>query len=175
MRRFDLVPDCGRCAGVCCVAPSFEASDDFALDKAAGERCPNLTTDHRCRIHDELRVRGFSGCAIYVCYGAGQRATRAFPDDDAAPLRNEAFLVLRVACELLWLATEATALCPPGNSELVLELEGRIQALDRIVNMTGAALLDVDLTSHERAVRALLLRVGTAIGGPARRSLALVG
>ncbi|HZC25622.1 MAG TPA: GAF domain-containing SpoIIE family protein phosphatase, partial [Actinopolymorphaceae bacterium] len=44
----DLRADCSRCAGLCCVAPSFSASADFAIDKAAGRACPHLRTDFRC-------------------------------------------------------------------------------------------------------------------------------
>ncbi len=39
--RHDLRADCGRCAGLCCVAPAFTASADFAIDKPAGQPCPN--------------------------------------------------------------------------------------------------------------------------------------
>ena len=71
MRRADLVPDCGRCAALCCIATSFEASEDFAFDKAAGTGCRYLTRDCRCAIHDQLAERGFRGCAAYECFGAG--------------------------------------------------------------------------------------------------------
>jgi hypothetical protein len=40
--RFDLRPDCSRCFGLCCVAPPFSASADFAVDKDAGDACPHL-------------------------------------------------------------------------------------------------------------------------------------
>jgi hypothetical protein len=98
MRRPDLISDCARCAALCCVAPSFDASDDFAIDKPAGIACGYVTRDCRCAIHDELAARGFAGCTLYDCYGAGPRVTRAFSDGDA---RNEAFLLVRVVHELL--------------------------------------------------------------------------
>jgi hypothetical protein len=71
-----LRADCARCAGLCCVAPAFVASTDFALDKEAGQPCPNLAPDFRCTIHDRLRQAGFPGCAAYDCFGAGQRVTQ---------------------------------------------------------------------------------------------------
>jgi len=58
------------------VAPAFSASSDFAIDKPAGEPCPNLTTDFRCGIHTTLRERGFPGCVVYDCFGAGQKVAR---------------------------------------------------------------------------------------------------
>jgi uncharacterized protein YjbI with pentapeptide repeats len=83
-----LRPDCEKCVGLCCVAPAFSTSADFAIDKAAGEPCPNLQADFRCGIHASLRDRGFRGCTAYDCFGAGQRVARevfAGADWRAAP------------------------------------------------------------------------------------------
>lgn len=71
-----LVADCQRCVGLCCVAPSFGRSADFAFDKPAGVACPNLAADHRCSIHGRLRTQGFGGCVAFDCFGAGQRVTQ---------------------------------------------------------------------------------------------------
>jgi hypothetical protein len=165
MRRPDLVPDCGSCAALCCVATSFEASDDFAFDKAAGVACRYLRRDHRCAIHDELAVRGFPGCTVYDCYGAGQRATRAFAGTHDAEQRNEAFRVLRVVHELLWLLTEAAKLCPPSPDDVGAQLAREIEALDEIARTPGPALLEADLRPHHAATRALLRRVGELLPG----------
>jgi hypothetical protein len=54
------------------VAPAFSASADFAIDKKAGQPCPNLQADFRCGVHSQLRQRGFTGCAVFDCFGAGQ-------------------------------------------------------------------------------------------------------
>ncbi len=53
-RRRDLRADCERCFGLCCVAPAFSASADFAIDKPAGQACPNLQAAFRCGIHQRL-------------------------------------------------------------------------------------------------------------------------
>ncbi len=158
MRRPDLVPDCERCAAVCCVATSFDASEDFAYSKSAGVACRYLR-DCRCAIHAELPERGFRGCAIYDCYGAGPRATRAF----SGPQRDDAFLILRAVHELLFLLTEAAKLCPP---DLITELASQISALDALEPA------DLDLRPHRAAAHALLRRIGDALGS--RRSARLV-
>jgi len=72
----ELRPDCEACCGLCCVAPTFVASRDFAIDKDAGKPCPNLTAEFRCGIHDRLRAEGFPGCVAYDCFGAGQKVTQ---------------------------------------------------------------------------------------------------
>ena len=71
-----LAADCSRCVGLCCVAPAFAASVDFAVDKPAGDPCPNLEADNRCGIHARLRESGFPGCVVFDCFGAGQRVTQ---------------------------------------------------------------------------------------------------
>ena len=72
----ELTPDCENCFGLCCVALSMSVSADFAIEKAAGQACPNLTKEFRCSIHERLRAEGFSGCVAYDCFGAGQKVSQ---------------------------------------------------------------------------------------------------
>ena len=58
------------------MAPAFDRSEDFALDKPACVACPNLDGADRCRIHDRLAEEGFAGCVAYDCLGAGQRVVQ---------------------------------------------------------------------------------------------------
>lgn len=170
MRR----PDCERCAALCCVATSFDACEDFAIDKPAGEACRHLQPDRRCSIHAELRTRGFSGCAIYDCYGAGPRVTRMFEGrPEAQRERHEAFLRLRVLHERMWLVSEAHALCRAAYPELAARLAQALAALETCAAATPSG-------ERERAAwdtaNALLLEVGRALGGRAgvARSLPVV-
>ena len=71
----DLRADCARCFALCCVAPTFAVSVDFAINKKAGKPCPKLHSDFRCSIHTQLRQQGFRGCAVYDCFGAGQKVS----------------------------------------------------------------------------------------------------
>lgn len=176
----DLIADCAQCAAVCCVATSFDASEDFAFDKPAGTACPYVRPDCRCAIHDQLAVRGMRGCAIYDCHGAGPRVTRAFAGRPGCEReRNEAFLVLRVVHEQLWLLSEAAALCErlsssPGEldrvevSELAGEIDRALVALEAIAHRPALDLLAIDLGPRLEHARALLGRVGAALGGRRR-------
>ena len=126
-----LRADCGRCFGLCCVVPAFAASTDFAIDKPAGRPCPNLGTDYRCGIHTELRQRGFPGCTVFDCFGAGQQvaqvtfAGRDWRDaPETLPAMFAAFAVLRPLHELLWYLTEALALRPPADLRAELDAPG---------------------------------------------------
>jgi len=116
-----LVADCAACFGLCCVAPAFAASADFAIDKPAHAPCPNLTEDFRCGIHAELRQRGFPGCTAYDCFGAGQRVSQVTfggVDWRKAPRTAQqmyaVFPVMRDLHELLWLLEEAVRLRGEG-------------------------------------------------------------
>jgi hypothetical protein len=158
MRRLDLVADCGSCAAVCCVVLPFDASEDFAFEKPAGVACRHLQSDRRCAIHDRLVERGLSGCAVYECYGAGPRVTRAFTPAE----RHEAFLVLRVIHELLWLLTEAAKLLPPSH-EVRATLAGAIEALDVIAARPFEDLVVIDVERYREHTHKLLRRVGDAL------------
>jgi len=164
MRRLDLVHDCARCASLCCVATSFEASDDFAFDKPAGAACPHLGVDHLCTIHGSLVERGFRGCAAYGCHGAGQRATREHAAAlDGGARRSEAFLRLRVVHELLWYLTEAARLCPASHGDLREAIAREVDALDALA--AEPRLFTEDLDERSATAHALLRRVGDAVGG----------
>lgn len=121
MDRDRLRADCARCTGLCCVALPFARSADFAIDKPAGVACPNLLGDHRCGIHDSLRDRGFRGCTVFDCQGAGQQVVQITfggrrPDDPAQV--HAVFHVMRVLHELLWYLTESVER-EPHNAEAV--------------------------------------------------------
>ena len=112
-----LRPDCARCAALCCVAPCFDRSAQFAFDKASGEACRHLAGDFGCAIHARRAALGMGGCETYDCAGAGQRVVqelfagrtwRDFPEL-AAPM-FEAFQILRRVHELLILLRTAEKL-----------------------------------------------------------------
>ncbi len=159
-----LRADCGRCAGLCCVAPAFTASSEFAIDKPAGTACPNLRHDFRCGIHGQLRERGFPGCTVFDCFGAGQQVTQVtFGGQDwrttpaVAPRMFAAFAVLRQLHELLWYLTEARRLAEDDELATALAETERLTALD------ADALAAVDLDVHRAAANKLLLRVSERV------------
>jgi hypothetical protein len=184
--RSALRADCADCLGLCCVVPAFSRSAEFAIDKPAGRPCPHLRPDTRCGIHSDLRQRGFSGCTVYDCFGAGQRvvgltfAGRDRHDDD--PVLRErmfaAFPVVRDLHELLWYLAEAVARGTDGA------LGGRLRAAyERIDQLAGSAfdvLVEADVDARWREADALLLRASELLRAgarpaPDRRRADLVG
>jgi pentapeptide repeat protein len=162
--RADLRADCARCAGLCCVAPAFTRSADFALDKPAGRPCPNLQPDCRCGIHDSLRDRGFPGCTVFDCFGAGQhvvQGTFAGRDWRADPAIAEAmfaaFGVLRQLHELLWQLTGARGLA--AGSPLDGDLEAALSRTRTQAGLDPGALGELDVAAARRETGALLEQV----------------
>jgi hypothetical protein len=179
--RARLRADCSRCAGLCCVAPAFAASADFAIDKPAGAACPNLRNDFRCGIHARLRERGFPGCEVFDCFGAGQQLTqgtfggRSWRESPELAAAQFAVLpVMRQLHEMLWHLTEAASLPTP------LQAAGRAAA-DRVERLTalGAEELGrLDVGAVRGEVGELLDRVSERVRGPGapnRRGADLMG
>ena len=164
--RRDLRADCGRCAGLCCVAPAFTASADFAIDKPAGRPCPNLRPDFGCSIHKGLLEQGFGGCAVFDCLGAGQQVVQfTFEGADwrhapeIATSMFRVFMVMRQLHEALWYLDEALALLPTGPLHDDVE---RVQARTR--QLTGPHdLAALDATTYRREVGPLLERVSETL------------
>ncbi|WP_239311847.1 pentapeptide repeat-containing protein [Plantactinospora mayteni] len=174
-RRRELRADCERCFGLCCVVPAFAASSDFAIDKPAGRACPNLRADHRCGIHRDLRERGFAGCTVFDCFGAGQQIAQVTyqgrdwrTNPEIAAGMFEVFPVVRQLHELLWYLTEALALRPA--EPLHTELATARATTERLADGDPSSLVALDVPTHRRAVNELLLRASEQIRSRAGRS-----
>lgn len=161
-----LRADCSRCFGLCCVVPSFSASADFAIDKPGGRACPNLRTDFGCGIHDGLRERGFKGCTVYDCFGAGQRiAQETFGGQDwrgspdlARPM-YAAFAVMRDLHELLYYVTEAAGL--EAARPVYADLRSAAVRIDDLARLDPAGLAALDLNALRGEINPLLLSAST--------------
>jgi uncharacterized protein YjbI with pentapeptide repeats len=168
-----LRADCERCFALCCVAPTFSASADFAITKPAGHACPNLGDGFACTIHARLRQEGFPGCDVYDCFGAGQRVaqeTFAGRDWRQAPETSAAmfavFDVMRGLHELLWYLTEAAALAAGGP--LDGETRDALDRTERLAALGADDLRPLDIGDHRRAVGDLLARVSVAVRSSTR-------
>ncbi len=133
-----LQSDCSNCAALCCVTFEFEVSDDFAIGKPAETACPNLDACGQCKVHDKLEDLGFRGCAVFECYGAGQRVTqelfggRSWQDDVSLvhPMA-ECFRQVRRLHELLMLL-EAAATLPLSPADAAARVS-HAKAVDALV------------------------------------------
>jgi hypothetical protein len=166
--RSHLRADCANCAGLCCVAPAFAASADFAIDKPAGRACPNLGEDFRCGIHAQLRERGFPGCTVFDCFGAGQRITqgtfggRSWREEPRIAAAQFAVLpVMRQLHEMLWYLTEAAV--RPEAAPLHGEVRTVRERTEGLAESSAEVLAGFDVAAHRAEVGELLHRVSELV------------
>lgn len=140
----ELVADCARCIGLCCVLLPFSAVAGFGADKAGGTPCHHLRADDGCEIHATLREDGWPGCAAFDCFGAGQQvvqvtyAGRSWRDPGADRGEMAAvFTVVRLLHEMLAHLTEAVRRTGRGAG-----LRAEVRSL---VDGTPAELLALDV------------------------------
>jgi hypothetical protein len=174
--RAHLRADCANCFGLCCVALSFTASADFAIDKPAEQPCTHLDGSYHCGIHTDLRRRGFPGCAAFDCLGAGQRVSqatfggRSWRDSPETARRMFAvFPVMRHLHETAWYLTESLEL--PAARTLHDELRAELDRTERLAAGPPAQLLNLDIDGHRRTIGRLLGRVSALARGRGGRAL----
>jgi hypothetical protein len=171
----ELTSDCSRCAGLCCAAPAFAKSSDFAITKPAGRACPNLGDDFRCGIHDHLRERGFRGCVVFDCFGAGQQVTqvtfggRDWRSEPALAGPMFALLpVMRQLHELMWYLSRALEL--DAARRLHPELKVALDETERLAAGSADEVLAIDLDAYRNRVNPLLQRASVLARGRFRRA-----
>jgi uncharacterized protein YjbI with pentapeptide repeats len=180
-----LEADCANCAALCCAAPAFAKSSDFAIDKPAGTPCPNLASDFRCSIHEHLAERGFRGCTVFDCFGAGQRiTTETFAGRDwrsAPELAGPMFAalpVVRQLHELMWYLSEALKL--DEARRVHRKLAEALAETDRLAGLPADQLRGLDLDAYRGKVNPLLQRASAMARagvkrGPDHRGANLIG
>jgi uncharacterized protein YjbI with pentapeptide repeats len=183
----ELRADCGRCFSLCCVVPAITRSADFAIDKPAGQPCPNLTpAGFGCSIHDRLRQKGFGGCAAYDCFGAGQHVAQGTfggrdwrQEPELAGPMFWAFGVMRQLHELAWYLHSALELKP--GQPLAADLTKALELTARHTGLGPAELVVVEVGALRDQVNPLLLRASefarsrTGPLGPDLRGADLIG
>ncbi|WP_083607090.1 pentapeptide repeat-containing protein [Paenibacillus helianthi] len=172
----DLQSNCEECFGLCCAALPFAVSTDFAINKNAGQPCPNLRDDFRCGIHTGLRAKGFKGCTVYECFGAGPKVShhtfagrdwRAAPE--SAALMFEVFPVVRHLHELMYYLTQALEL--PAAEPIHSQLHSALEQTTRMTLLPAEKLLEVDVPTHRAEINELLLQTSDLARDAARRQL----
>lgn len=171
-----LVADCERCFALCCVLLPFSASSGFGMDKAGGTPCLHLAGDDRCRIHETLRPDGWSGCATFDCFGAGQQVSQvtyagvSWREQGNLGEMAAVLSVMRLLHEMLAHLAEVGRRTPDAvAADLAAE----------VVRMTAATpdeLLDIDLDYlHDRVGAALGSASARLRSGPELRGRDLAG
>lgn len=165
-RPSTLRADCRSCVALCCTAFGFTRSIDFAVDKPAGTPCRNLDSSYACTIHDSLRGRGFRGCAVFDCLGAGQAVSRRFAAElaagpDARRSVFGVFGVVRHCHEMLWHLHEAAQRTrDDGTADAVHRLT---TVVTRLVGDDLDLILAADVDPIHAAVGEILAEVSAEV------------
>lgn len=164
----DLQADCENCFGLCCVALPFADSADFAMNKDGGMPCPNLQSDFRCGIHVRLREKGFKGCTVFECFGAGQKVSQVTfegidwrESPERAKKMYNVFPIMHQLHEMLWYLREALA--SEAARAIHREIGLMLDETERLANLSDDALLKLDVTAHRSRVNALLLQTSELV------------
>lgn len=166
--RQSLRADCSTCFALCCTAFGFSRSADFPIDKPAGSPCRNLADDFSCTIHDRLRPRGFRGCTVFDCFGAGQNVSQNLfggtswvDDPDTKAEMFSTFAAVRQLHEMLWYLAEAQARTfDPDTSTRALDLR---LTIERVIGGTSAEVLALDMQRLHACVRETLIDVSEEV------------
>jgi uncharacterized protein YjbI with pentapeptide repeats len=169
-----LRADCENCFGLCCVALPYSKSADFAFDKDSGTPCRNLQDDYRCGIHKNLRDKGFRGCTVYECFGAGQKVSQVTyrnndwrKNPDSAREMFDVFPIMQQLHEMLYYIKEAMG--REEASHLHKQLQTIQEKTEYLTTLSPASILQLNVPAHRAIVNALLLQTSEAVRGNASK------
>ncbi|MCK1981513.1 MULTISPECIES: pentapeptide repeat-containing protein [Peribacillus] len=163
-----LRADCENCFGLCCVALPYAKSADFAFDKDGGTPCSNLQSDYRCGIHENLRAKGFRGCTVYECFGAGQKVSQLTYDgndwrDNPASAKEmfDVFPIMQQLHEMLCYLNEALNL--DDAKPLYQDLQAAFEDTEYLTKQSPKSIMDLNVPAHRAIVNDLLLRTSELV------------
>lgn len=175
MNEKELRANCENCFGLCCVALPYAKSADFAFNKEGGTPCRHLCSDFRCEIHQNLREKGFRGCTVYECYGAGQRVSeltyvgKDWRENQA--MKEEMFKVFPIMQqlhEMLWYLYEA--LHREETKSIMEELKLAFSQTDGLTKLSPEKILELDVTGHRANINELLLQTSKLVRAKAKQA-----
>lgn len=171
----NLVADCQNCFALCCVALPFLQSADFACNKEGETPCTNLEENNRCSIHDDLRVKGFKGCTVFECFGAGQKVSQHTykgkswrEDSEMAKEMFHIFPIMHGLHEMLVYLYEAVYL--EVTKEIHKELWQLIKETEQVSYEKASKLLVFDMLSHREKVNLSLKKVSKIVRSQAKKT-----
>lgn len=163
-----LRADCENCFGLCCVALPYSKSADFAFDKDSGTPCRHLLDDYRCSIHKNLRDKGYRGCTVYECFGAGQKVSQVtYGNKDwrenpgSAREMFDVFPVMQQLHEMLYYINEA--MDREKARHLHKQLQNIQEKTEYLTTLSPASILQLNVPAHRAIVNDLLLQTSEAV------------
>jgi uncharacterized protein YjbI with pentapeptide repeats len=164
----ELVADCSKCFGLCCVLLPFHRDGGFGITKPGGEACHHLSPQDRCDIHATLREDGWPGCTAFDCFGAGQHVSQvtyggvSWRDPGDLGEMAAVLSVVRQLHEMLAHLTEVQRRSPSADASAMRE------ELLALTHTDPTTLLSADLEEVRSRVSPALQRATVRLHGPGR-------
>ncbi|WP_137790003.1 pentapeptide repeat-containing protein [Bacillus sp. E(2018)] len=163
-----LQADCSRCFGLCCVALPYAKSADFAFDKDSGTPCRNLQEDFRCGIHQQLRDKGFKGCTVYECFGAGQKVSQNTfsgmdweTNPELAQEMFDVFPIMQQLQEIVYYLSEAVNL---DETKMILhKLEMAIGEIEKLTLLGVTEIKQINVSNIRMKINELLIHTSQLV------------
>lgn len=159
--RESLTADCTKCFGLCCTALTIIASSDFPINKPAGTPCIHLQSDYGCQIHGNLREKGFKGCTVFDCLGAGQVVSQVtFKGQNWRDIPEigdkmfQVFPIMEQIHEMIAYTSEALSYDIPHV--LFNKLSLQLKELQNLTKLDAEQLLSLDLVIYRFPLNELL-------------------
>ncbi|MCD7035914.1 pentapeptide repeat-containing protein [Metabacillus sp. GX 13764] len=162
----NLKPDCQNCFALCCTALPYAKSADFAINKAGGEPCRYLTESCRCSIHKDLRQKGFKGCTVYECFGAGQKVSQINDwrrDNETAEEMFAVFPVMQQLHEMLYYLKEAMLREEAAGMAAILSTA--YDEIEELTNLPAEKLMKLDVSKVREKISPLLAKTSKMVRG----------
>ncbi|QQK77097.1 pentapeptide repeat-containing protein [Salicibibacter cibarius] len=168
--RESLAADCTKCFGLCCTALNIVASSDFPINKPAGTPCMNLQSDYSCQIHSQLRDKGFKGCTVFDCLGAGQVVSQVTfsgqswrENPDIGKKMFQVFPIMEQIHEMIAYVAEALSYDIPDD--LSDKLGKQLEELQALTKLDADSLLSLDLVMYRFSSNELLTLASDFVRG----------
>ncbi|WP_339327791.1 pentapeptide repeat-containing protein [Bacillus altitudinis] len=159
--RESLTADCTKCFGLCCTALNIVASSHFPINKPAGTPCMNLQSNYSCQIHSQSRDKGFKGCTVFDCLGAGQVVSRVTlngqswrENPDIGKKMFQVFPIMVQIHEMIAYVAEALSYEIPDG--LADKLRKQLKELQDLTKLDADNLLSLDLVMYRFSLNELL-------------------
>lgn len=160
--------DCKKCSGLCCVALYCMKTDGFPENKQAGVPCKNLMIDFRCEIHGLLTAKKMKGCLAYDCFGAGQKVTQSYYDNenwrtnpDKADEIFRIFMKVVQLHQIAWYLLEALSFVKEEG--LKADIEALIAENTQMTAGTAAEFLAIDIANYKMRADQILKKVSVQL------------
>lgn len=163
-----LSADCEKCFGLCCVALAYAKSADFAFNKDGGTPCRNLQSNNLCSIHRNLREKGFRGCAVYECFGAGQKVSQVTyegndwrTNSSLAEEMFNVFPIMQQLHEMLLYLNEALSI--KAAKSIHRDLLVYLHKTELLTEQRPEYILKINVQEHRANVNQLLLHTSKLV------------